>query len=134
MPAEDVDIDVESSPPIDAAAIAQTFKSLLKGLCNKGKQIKTEVCSAFSKTNVGDIQAKDMCGKGNTKISKEYLADNILTLVSLVDMIDPIVNGYPPQLDLEKTNESALSMATYILPTSNILEQLKLVLKVSAPI
>ena len=101
------DIDVESNPRLtDAVASAQKLKTLLVGLCSTGKHIGTVLCSALSKTAVSDIQAKEMCGKGNTKVSKELLAENVLTLVRQIDLIDPIVNGDPSVLDLEPPQPS----------------------------
>ena len=42
-----------------------------------------------------------MIGKGNTKISKEYLAEKILTFVNLTTNLNHIVDGNPPVLEIE---------------------------------
>ena len=77
------DVDVEFNPRLtDAVATAQKLKTLLVGVCSTGKHITTVLCSALSKTSVSDIQVGDMCGRGNKKVTKELLAEHVLTLVT----------------------------------------------------
>ena len=98
MMGENNNIDVLSTPQL--ADPVSTMTTILNGLCNKVRQIKTEVCSTLSKTSFNDVKVEHMHGRGNTKFTKEYLANNLVTLVGLVDCIDPIVNAKPPVLDI----------------------------------
>ena len=55
-------IDVESttgSAPRSTVAAVQHLTSLVKELCNKGNTIKSDICSALSKTSLKDVQPKE---------------------------------------------------------------------------
>ena len=69
------EIDVEStssSTPKSTIAAIQRLTSSVKRLCKKGNTIKSDICSALSKTSITDVLPKDMTGKGNIKISKDF--------------------------------------------------------------
>lgn len=87
-------VDITTTLPV--VDPTKTITTIMGGLCNKARQIKADICSALSKTHFKDVRAADMCGKGNVKVSKELLASNVITLVGLIDCIDPIINGEPP--------------------------------------
>ena len=99
-------VDITSTPHLQA----QTLMSHLKGLCSKAVQIKADICSSLAKTSFRDVIVKDMIGQGNAKVKKEFLADNVIALVRLVDLIDPFVNGEVSALleadQLPKTNNN----------------------------
>ena len=39
-----------------------------------------------------------MSGKGNCKVTKEFLADRLLSINKMNDVVDPIINTEPPIL------------------------------------
>ena len=88
-------IDVESttgSAPRSTVAAVQHLTSLVKELCNKSNTIKSDICSALSKTSLKDVQLREMTGKGNIKISKDFIAENILALLKYTTALNPIVH------------------------------------------
>ena len=95
-----VDIEEDQSTESGTGALQQMV-TLSKELCNIGNSVKSDICSAFAKTCITSVQPKDMIGKGNTKISKEYLAEKILTFVNLTTNLNCIVNRNPPVLEVE---------------------------------
>ena len=102
-------IDVESttgSAPRSTVAAVQHLTSLVKELCNKGNTIKSDICSALSKTSLKDVQPKEMTGKGNIKISKDFLAENILALLKYTTALNPIVHEEISQTDLIKLSNN----------------------------
>ena len=103
------EIDVEStssSAPKSTIAAIQRLTSLVKRLCKKGKTIKSDICSALSKTIITDVQPKDMTGKGNIKISKDFLAENILGLLKYTTALYPIVQDEISQTDLANLTDN----------------------------
>ena len=91
----EIDVESTSSPaPKSTIAAIQRLTSLVKRLCKKGNTIKSDICSALSKTSITDVQPKDMTGKGNIKISKDFLAENILELLKYTTALYPIVQKY----------------------------------------
>ena len=58
-----------SSAPKSTIAAIQRLTSSAKRLCKKGNTIKSDICSALSKTSITDVLPKDMTRKGNIKIS-----------------------------------------------------------------
>ena len=62
--------------------------------------MKSDICSAFGKTCIKNVQSKDMIGKGNNKISKEYLAECILSFANLTTELSQFVNPNSPMLDI----------------------------------
>ena len=103
------EIDVEStssSTPKSTIAAIQRLTSLVKRLCKKGSTIKSDICSALSKTSITDVQRKDMTGKGNIKISKDFLAENILELLKYTTALYPIVQDEISQTDLANLTDN----------------------------
>ena len=91
-------IDVVSdTPPADST---QTI-SLLRGLCKNSFEIKTSIKSALSKTSFNDVNSTQLSGKGNCKVTKEFLADSLLSIIKMIDAVDPIINT-----DYRSTNPS----------------------------
>ena len=72
----------------------------------KGNTIKSDICSAMSKTSLKDVQRKDMTRKGNMKISKDFLAENILALLKYTTALNPIVHEEISQTDLIKLSHN----------------------------
>ena len=95
MDENDIIIDVVSdTPPADSS---QSL-SLLRALCKKSQEIKFSITSALSKTSFSDVSSTQISGKGNCKVTKEFLAENLLSLIKMVDTVDPIINSEPPIL------------------------------------
>ena len=99
------EIDVESTsssaPKSTIAAVkVKHLTSLVKKLSIKGNTIKSDVCSALSETSLKDVQSKDMTGKGNIKISKDFLAENVLALLKYTTALNPIVHDEISEADL----------------------------------
>ena len=95
-----VDVEEDQSTESGTETIQQMV-TLSKELCNIGNSVKSDICPAFGKTCITNVQPKDMIGKGNTRISKEYLAEKILTFVNLTTNLNCIVNRNPPVLEVE---------------------------------
>ena len=93
-------LDITSTTSNTTSTPGVTLNTLLKGLCNKSGQVKGDICSALSKTGFSDVQATDIAGKGKNTVTKIFLTENILTLIRLIDAVDPIINASPPVLDL----------------------------------
>ena len=55
-------IDITTSTPSVA------LNTLLNDLCNKCGQIKTDICSALSKTGFSDVLVTDIAGKGKSSV------------------------------------------------------------------
>ena len=99
---ENIDI-ITSQPPLQDPP--STLCTVLWKLCNEVSQIKTDICTALSKTSIKDVTVCLMHGKGSNKVSKEFLATNLLALVTLVDTcidtcIDPIISAEPAVVDI----------------------------------
>ena len=82
-----IDVEADSLP----ANLSETLP-LLRGLCAKSLEIKTKLTTTLSKPSFHDIIPSSMSGKGNCKITKEYLAESIISLINMVDAVAPIVN------------------------------------------
>lgn len=80
------------SHPVD---ISQTLP-LLRSLCRNSLEIKTKLTSTLSKTSIDDVTTAQLSGKGNCKITKQYLADSLISLIKQVDAVDPLINSEPP--------------------------------------
>ena len=97
-----IEVEVEEDPSTETEVdVLQKLVRLSKELCEVGNAVRSDICSAFGKTCIKSVQPKDMIGKGNTKISKEYLAEKILTFVNLTTNLNHIVDRNPPALDIE---------------------------------
>ena len=105
-----VDIEGDSSTETEAEVLQQLVR-LSKELCKIGNSVKSDLCSAFGKTCIKKVQPKDMIGKGNNRISKEYLAENILSFVKLTTDLDQFVNRNPPMLDIDSQLPASKEMA-----------------------
>ena len=104
---EEIDVESTSSPaPKSTIAAIQRLTSLVKRLCKKGNTIKSDICSALSKTSITDVQPKDMTGKGNIKISKDFLAENIFELLKYATALYPIVQDEISQTDLANLTDN----------------------------
>ena len=94
-----IEVEVEEDPSTETEVdVLHKLVRLSKELCEIGNSVRSDICSAFGKTCIKSVQSKDMIGKGNTKISKEYLAEKILTFVNLTTNLNHIVDGNPPVL------------------------------------
>ena len=94
---ENIDITTTQPPLQDPPS---TLCTVLWKLCNEVSQIKTDICTALAKTSIRDVTAGLMYGKGNNKVQKEFLATNLLALVTLVDTIEPIISAEPAVVDI----------------------------------
>ena len=94
-------VDIVGTTP--AAETSQALPILQK-LCSKTLEIKTKIISSLSKTSFDDVAATQMSGKGNCKITKEFLAESIISLVKLVDTVEPIINSEPPILHINTSS------------------------------
>ena len=108
-----IEVEAEEDPSTETEVdVLHRLVRLSKELCEIGNSVRSDICSAFGKTCIKSVQPKDMIGKGNTKISKEYLAEKILTFVNLTTNLNHIVDGNPPVLDIEShriaTQETAV--------------------------
>ena len=108
-----IEVEVEEDPSTETEVdVLQKLVRLSKELCEIGNSVRSDICSAFGKTCITSVQPKDMIGKGNTKISKEYLAEKILTFVNLTTNLNHIVDGNSPVLDIKShriaTQETAV--------------------------
>ena len=92
-------IDVTTTK-LQADEAANTLNTIVGGLCNKTTALKAEICSTLAKTSFTDVAVTDMHGRGNTKFSKEYLPSNLITLMELIDCINPIVKADPPVVSI----------------------------------
>ena len=96
-----IKVEVEEDPSTENEVdVLQKLVRLSKELCEVGNAVRSDICSAFGKTCIKSVQPKDMIGKGNTKISKECLAEKILTFVNLTTNLNHIVGRNPPALDI----------------------------------
>ena len=95
---------VADTPPADTSQILP----MLRRLCSKSLEIKTKLTSALSKTSFDDITPAQMSGKGNCKITKEFLAESVISLIKQVDSVEPVINSEPPIL-LANTSSSIVN-------------------------
>ena len=72
-----------------------SLKSILTTFCSTSLKIRNTITYGLGKTSFSEVAANQMIGKGSTKISKEYLADSVITLTRLAETLDPIVNANP---------------------------------------
>ena len=94
-----IDVEGDSSTETEAEVLQQLVR-LSKELCKLGNTVKSDICSAFGKTCIKNVQSKDMIGKGNNKISKEYLAESIISFANLTTELSQFVNHNSPMLDI----------------------------------
>ncbi len=83
---------VEKIPPADISEAV----IMLRGLCAKSLEIKTQLTSSLSKSSFYDITTAQLSGRGNCKVTKEFLAESIISLITLVDKVEPIISTQSP--------------------------------------
>ena len=88
------------SPPTDPT---ETLSSL-RILCGKSSEIKLSLTSSLGKASFSDVAAPQFCGKGNNKVTKEFLGENIITLIKLIDAVEPVINMEPPIVQITSGN------------------------------
>ena len=106
-----------------------TLTTLLKGLCNKSGQVKSDICSALSKTGFSDVIATDIYGRGKNAVTKQYLTENIITFIRLIDCIDPIINADPPVFDLTDDVTASNDHKQYMGDIKNRLDRFETTIK-----
>ena len=72
-----------------------TLKNCVTKFCSISHSIRDNICSALGKTSFSEVSADHMFGKGTTKVTKEFLAKNIITLTRIAESLDPIVDANP---------------------------------------
>ena len=87
----DRDVNITSDSVVHNSDQNDSLKSILTSFCTSSLQIRTTICSGLNKTSFSEVSADQMIGKGNTKLSKEYLANCVITLARLAETLDPIV-------------------------------------------
>ena len=92
-------IDVETSG--DTVSIIKKLNNLIMDFCDKGNAIKAVLCSSLSQTSLENISVNDICSQGKTKVKKEFLANSVLSLLSIAESITPIMIGNNKELELE---------------------------------
>ena len=76
-------IDVETSG--DTVSIIKKLNNLIMDFCDKGNAIKAVLCSSLLQTTLDNISVNDICGQGKTKVKKEFLANSVLSLLSIAE-------------------------------------------------
>ena len=64
----------------------------IKSLCDDSSSIQNHLCSVLSKDTFDNIVVSDMCGSGNTKVKKDYLAKNLIHLLTSIEDINKSLN------------------------------------------
>ena len=122
-------VDIEYHPEGDITITMKKLSTLLKALCFKSEQVKNDICSKLSQPSFKNVASSDMCGTGNRKVPKEFLASNIITLIEIIEDISPMVSGEAPEanlLELAKasTLQASVQPSTSVdavpIPTSNV--------------
>ena len=92
-------IDVETSG--NTVSIIKKLNNLIMDFCDTGNAIKAVSCSSLSQTSLDNISVNDICDQGKTKVKKEFLANSVLSLLSIAESITPIMIGNNKELELE---------------------------------
>ena len=109
------------------ADISQTLP-MLRILCSKSLEIKTKLTSTLSKTSFDDITPAHMSGKGNCKITKQFLAESVISLIKQVDSVEPLINSEPPILYVSTSSSvvdrdpSSSALDTYLTDVQSRLD------------
>ena len=97
---EELQVD-DSSSTFEPTAL----HALLQQLSSSSDKVKAELCSALSKTGIEAIDInKDVCGKGNSKVSKSYLANTLFDTIRLIDRVCGAVQPVLAQVLTHATN------------------------------
>ena len=72
-----------------------TFQSTIKKLCTNSIKIRDHISSVLRKPCFSEVSAIQMIGKGYVKVSKEYLAESVVTLTTLGEILDCIETSNP---------------------------------------
>ena len=103
---DDGEMDVTSVTSISSDSNpAVTLKSNLSKLCSLTLEVRNFICSALGKTGFSEVDYSQISGKGSTKVTKEYLADNLIKISRLAETIEPIVNADPPSVNISPPSE-----------------------------
>ena len=62
----------------------QPLSVAIKTLCDTNEQIQNTICLLLSKTRIIDVRLDDILTRGKTSITKQFLAENMLNLLSSV--------------------------------------------------
>ena len=85
MVSGDCDVTTLPSPDVQLSALVKT-------LCDKSAKIKADICSLLSKTGFSDVSASDMSGRGNTKVTKLFLAERVISLIESIDNVNDFMS------------------------------------------
>ena len=90
-PLEETDtINVSSITP--AKYQLNKLKSTLQAIQDKTINIKNIITSALGVTSFSGVESDHIIGRGSTKVTKKFLADSLISLIKVVDEIEPISN------------------------------------------
>ena len=95
---EEAEISVTSPDHNTTDNSVDTITSTLSTLCEESRTIRKNICSVLKKTCFSDVDSSMIIGRGSTKISKQYLATNLINLVRLAGKVDPTGNSNVPIL------------------------------------
>ena len=84
---ESLDVTNVSTP----TEMSKTFHAALTDLLNRSRSIR-ETITLSMKLSFNELTASDLSGKGSTKITKDFLAGSILSLVRLADIVEATPN------------------------------------------
>ena len=111
---DDGEMDVTSVTSISSDGDpALTLKSNLSKLCSLTIEVRKFICSALGKTGLSQVTPSQIIGRGSTKVSKEYLADNLIKIAKLAETIEPIVNADSPSVNFVRTSESVSNVHNF---------------------
>ena len=69
-----------------------SLTTLMKSLCDEASVVSNNMCSMLSKSEFNSIIVSDICGKGKTKVPKEFLAQNLINVLKLTNSINESIN------------------------------------------
>ena len=79
--------DVLGEPDHPIKPAGNNFLNLLFQLKCTTESIKTGICNSLGKTCFGDIKITDIYGRGNSKVSKQFVTDKLFEVLELSDQI-----------------------------------------------
>ena len=95
----DLDVSIDTPPPDTS-----TFVANIRNLCDKSREIKHSITSLLSKSSFSDVSVSMLSGQGNSKVTKYILAENLLSLISIVDKVDPVINDSTSDIGIGPAN------------------------------